>query len=64
MRGAVDGIEVIVGNLAMLGEAGVAVPEAARPLAVDETERGRIEVYASCGACSAAASRGRHPRSR
>jgi Cu+-exporting ATPase len=49
MRGAVDGVEVIVGNIAMLGESGITVSDAAQRLAVEETKRGRIVVYAAVG---------------
>lgn len=47
VRGVVDGTLVIVGNLAMLDEAGIAVPAVARQFETDETARGRIVVHAA-----------------
>lgn len=49
VQGDVDGTQVIVGNLAMLDEAGIEVPAAARQLEAEETGRGRIVVHAALG---------------
>lgn len=49
VRGEVGGTQVIVGNLAMLDEAGIEVLTAARQLEADETGRGRIVVHAALG---------------
>lgn len=47
VRGEIGGAQVIVGNLAMLDEAGVEVPADARQFEADETGRGRIVVHAA-----------------
>lgn len=55
LTGGVDGVEVLVGNPALLTEAGIVIPDGARRVFEEERARGRIVVYGAVGGILAGA---------